>query len=218
MKPDSSLHALISLLMMAILVLILVWFIARVDVSHAPVMRMQQAASVSTEPVDELTMRFQQAAMMLHAKEYEHAVTALHRVLALSPRMPEAHVNMGYALLGLNKFDAALRFFMRASDLQPYQGNAYWGLAIVYEQLGDVQAALGAMRTYIHLAEPGDPFVRKARSALWEWDNQLKRGPLPEAERQFLDKGRKQWEDRNSPARDGQVEPLRELNVRSLME
>ncbi|MBI5451718.1 MAG: tetratricopeptide repeat protein [Gammaproteobacteria bacterium] len=156
---------------------------------------------------DELTVRFQQAAMMLHAGRYDHALAALHRVLELSPRLPEAHVNIGYALLGLGKLEAARGFFLSAIDLRPYQGNAYWGLAQVYEQQGDLPAALGAMRTYIHLAPPNDPYVRRARSALWEWEQQLQRGPLPEAEQRFLDQGARQWEDRNSPQLDSADPP-----------
>ena len=151
---------------------------------------------------DELTTRFEQAAYMLHAKQYENAITALHRVIELDPRMPEAYVNMGYALLGLKRNKAARDFFKTAIDLNPYQGNAYWGLAETLENDGDLRAALGAMRIYIHLAKPGDPYVRRARSALWEWESRLKRGPLPEYEKEFIAKGTRQWEERNLPQRE----------------
>ena len=64
--------------------------------------------------------------------------------------------------------------------------------------LGDKEAALGAMRSYIHLAPPDDAYVKKARSAIWEWGEELKRGPLPEAEAQWLAEQGQRWEDRNS--------------------
>jgi tetratricopeptide (TPR) repeat protein len=156
---------------------------------------------------DELTQRFDQAIMMLHAKKYENAIAALHRVIQLSPRMPEAYVNMGYALLGLQRYHAAHDFFNTATDLNPYQANAYWGLAVALENSGDLQGALGAMRIFIHLSEPDDPFVRKARAALWEWDMQLKRGPLPEHEKEFLRKGARRWEERTKPERDVAEDP-----------
>ncbi len=148
--------------------------------------------------MNQLNTRFEQAVAMLHAKQYEFAVTALHRVIELSPNMPEAHVNMGFALLGLNKYKAAGDFFANAIRLNAYQGNAYWGLAVALEKLGDKEAALGAMRSYIHLAPPDDPYVKKARSALWEWGEELKRGPLPKAEAQWLAEQGQRWEDRNS--------------------
>ncbi len=161
-----------------------------------------QQQALQKKPKDELTQRFEQAVYMLHAKQYDHAVTALHKVIQLSPRMPEAYVNMGYALLGLERYHAAHDFFKTATDLDPYQANAYWGLAVTFEQGGDLKAALGAMRIYIHLAKSGDPYVRRARSALWEWETQLARGPLPENEKTFIERGTRQWEERNLPRHD----------------
>ena len=95
----------------------------------------------------EIDVRFLEAVAMLHAKQYDDAVTALHRILQLAPKMPEAHVNMGFALFGLKRYTAARDFFQSAIDLKPYQANAYWGLAIALEQLGDLEGALGAMRS-----------------------------------------------------------------------
>ncbi|MGD2083754.1 MAG: tetratricopeptide repeat protein, partial [Chromatiales bacterium] len=118
-----------------------------------------------------VALHFQQAVVMLHAKEYEHALTALHQVLELAPRMPEAHVNMGYALLGMGQPAAARDFFLTAVELRPTQANAYYGLAAALEGLDDRAGARGAMRTYLHLADPESPHMRKARSALWEWES-----------------------------------------------
>lgn len=125
----------------------------------------------------ELRQRFEQSVVMLHAKQYEHAITALHRVLQLAPRMPEAHVNMGYALLGLKQADAARSFFASAIELRPQQANAYYGLALVEEQRQDWELALGAMRSYLHLSGADDPHRAKARAALWEWEQKLGRLP-----------------------------------------
>lgn len=132
--------------------------------------------------MNEIDQRFQQAVMMLHAKQYDLAVTALHRVLALSPRLPEAHLNMGYALLGLKNYKAAHDFFQTATELAPYLPNAYFGLAEVYEAVGEYDSALGAMRSYVHLnknAKETDKYMIKARAAMWEWE--MKLGRLPPA-------------------------------------
>ncbi len=142
--------------------------------------------------------RFQQAVAMLHAKRYDFAITALHRVIELVPGMPEAYVNMGYALIGKQDYKAAADFFNAAIELKPYQANAYWGLAVALEQLEDLEGAMGAMRTFIHLSPPNDPFLRKARSALWEWESTLKRGPLPEAEQAWIERRGSEWQERNS--------------------
>ncbi len=169
------------------------------------------------ERMAEIDARFKQAVVMLHAQRYADAMVALHRVLQLSPRLPEAHSNMGYALLGLGDFRGAYDFFKTATDLDSYLGNAYWGLAIALEKLGDIEGALGAMRVYIHLAPPDDPYVRRARSALWEWDTRLARGPLPEHEADWIERNTREWAERNLPDRDGAgageiVIPVRKVN------
>ena len=125
----------------------------------------------------ELRLRFDQAVVMLHARQYEHAVTALSRVIELAPAMPEAHVNMGYAMLGLKRGDAARRSFLSAIELRPELANAYYGLAIAEEQRADLEAALGGMRSYLHLARADAPHRVRARAALWEWEEALGRHP-----------------------------------------
>ncbi len=140
-----------------------------------------EAAAAPRRPMTDrerrITERFQQAVAMLHAKRYDYAITALDAVLEMSPDMPEAYVNMGYAFIGLEEYGPATKAFERAIDLRLDQYNAYYGLAVALEGLGEYEAALGAMRSYIHLAPPNDPFIIKARAALWEWEAQLGRVP-----------------------------------------
>jgi tetratricopeptide (TPR) repeat protein len=119
---------------------------------------------------EEVNERFQQGVMMLHAGRYEYAVAAFRRVLELSPEMPEAHVNMGFAQFGQSHYALARDFFRSAIELRASQVNAYWGLAVSLEALCDIPGAIGAMRTYSHLADKDDRFQRKAQSALWEWE------------------------------------------------
>lgn len=124
---------------------------------------------------EEIDARFQQGVVMLHAKQYEHAITAFHRVLQLAPMMPEAHVNMGFALLGQKRYKEALDFFDGASSLNPNQMNAYYGMAEAFEGLGDYRGALEAMEAWLHRAKPDDPFRRRAEAAVWEWRERIAR-------------------------------------------
>jgi Flp pilus assembly protein TadD len=118
----------------------------------------------------EIRERFRQGVIMLHAGEHDFAVTAFRRVLQLSPDMPEAHVNMGFAQFGQGHYTVARDFFISAIDLRPDQANAYWGLAVSLEALCDFPGARGAMRSYIHLSDPDNRFLRKAGAALMEWE------------------------------------------------
>lgn len=153
----------------------------------APDARRDPAGHAAAARAAEVQRRFGEAVVMLHAKRHEHAVAALHRVLELAPEMPEAHANMGFALIGLGRAAAARDFFQGAIELQPEQANAYYGLALAWEALGDLPLAMGAMRSYLHLARrESDAHLRRARAALWEWEAQQQRpasAPRPAASR-----------------------------------
>lgn len=130
---------------------------------------MQQRA-LARQTSSEVELRFQQGVVMLHARQYDNAATAFHRVLQLAPRLPEAHVNMGFAMVGLEQWASARDFFVSATELNPDQANAYYGLAVALEALGDRPGALGAMRTFVHRSPPDTPFLTKAQAAIWEWE------------------------------------------------
>jgi tetratricopeptide (TPR) repeat protein len=133
--------------------------------------------TMSAQDAALLKKRFNEAVALLHAKRYKYAILALNQVIKLQPKLPEAYVNIGFAYLGLKDWNTAEIAFNKATDLKPDQANAYYGLALVYEGKKDYETALGAMRSYIHLSTPKDPFLPKARSALWEWEAALGRIP-----------------------------------------
>jgi hypothetical protein len=121
----------------------------------------------------EVDLRFSQGVMMLHAKEYEHALVAFNRVIELAPQMPEAYINSGFALLGLGQYAAARDFFDEATNLRPDQMNGYYGLALALEGVGDTFGAMQAMETYLHRAARDDPYRPKAESAVGKWRAKL---------------------------------------------
>lgn len=130
-----------------------------------------RAASPMAEGGD-LKTRFAQGVLLLHMHQYREALVSFHGVLELAPSLPEAHVNMGFALIGLQRWADARGFFESAIDLRAEQANAYYGLATVLDELGDRPGAVGAMRTFLHRAPPDDPFRAKAEAALWEWQGE----------------------------------------------
>lgn len=123
-----------------------------------------------------LQRRFDEAVVLLHARQYGPAEQSLQQVLTLAPAMPEAHVNLGFALLGQQRAPDARRAFETAIDLRPAQANAYYGLALSHEAAQDLELAIGSMRSYLHLAQQEDPaHLARARAALWEWESELAR-------------------------------------------
>ena len=121
---------------------------------------------------------FQQGVAMLQAGQFDYAITALHEVLAIYPALPEAHVNMGYALLGAGDPEAAADFFNSATDLCPSLHNAYYGLALAERDNGNDKAALAAMQAYAHLAAEDERHLPRAKEIMWELQEKT-RGETP---------------------------------------
>jgi tetratricopeptide (TPR) repeat protein len=117
----------------------------------------------------EIKRRFEHSVTLLQARDFDAAVAQLHRVLELAPQMPEAHANMGFAMIGIQRYAAARDFFNAATELNVNQLNAYFGLALALEGLNDLPGAMGAMQTYMHLSRADDPFRAKAENALQKW-------------------------------------------------
>ena len=120
---------------------------------------------------DALQPRFDAAVALLQSRRFDAAVAAWREVAAAAPQLPEAQVNLGFALLGAGRAAEARTAFDRATALRPAQANAYYGLALAHEASGDLAVATGAMRSYLHLAKNEDPkHLARARAALWEWE------------------------------------------------
>ena len=98
-RPRAVLLAVLSIVVLGYLISIL-----PLDTRPAPTEtldpRTDPAAHERQARGAEIRSRFQQAVMMLHAKQYEHAITVLHRLLELAPRMPEASCKHGLRLTG----------------------------------------------------------------------------------------------------------------------
>jgi len=122
-----------------------------------------------------LQQMYTTAVRHMQLAEHEQALSIWHQLLLTNPEIPEVKVNMGFSLFELGKFVTARDFFIAAMEQNAYQANAYYGLAISSEKLGDLQGAIGAMRSFLHLADDNtdEKFLRRARAALWEWESQL---------------------------------------------
>lgn len=119
---------------------------------------------VEAKRAEEARVRFEQGVAMMQMRQFDFAVQAFHRVLELNPQLPEAHVNMGFALYEKGDFAGAQRFFESATALNKNQVNAYYGLAIAAFAQKNNAVAVGAMRAWLHLTPPDDPFRAKGEA------------------------------------------------------
>ncbi|MCG7961833.1 MAG: tetratricopeptide repeat protein [Candidatus Thiodiazotropha taylori] len=156
---------------MVILTTLMVALLIRGEITPSTAkVEMERVTLDETEkhPIHEL---FLNAVGLLHTRQFEPAARSFSKLTELAPWMPEAEVNLAFALMGLGQYAEAQRHFHRALELNDRQLNAYYGLAISMEHQGDLASALGAMRVYVHLASDDDPHRRKAWAAIWEWQD-----------------------------------------------
>ncbi|WP_332672015.1 tetratricopeptide repeat protein [Aromatoleum sp.] len=136
---------------------------------HVRQARAQKAAALLAE-----------AETLIEAGRHEAAAEVIHRAGPLAPDDPRAYFQMGRALQGKGDPAGARFYYERAIDLDPRYADAYFGFAAASDEMGDVESALGGMRSFLHVVDNPDPYrlkVAQARSAIWEWEAQLGRGP-----------------------------------------
>ena len=121
-----------------------------------------------------------QAKEKIRAKRYDDAIRSLTQSREKIQQNPQSFVLMARALEGRKDFDTARDFYHAAINKDPYLADAYFGFATASEAMGDLEAALGGMRNFLHVQPNPDPQKLKivqARSAIWEWESKLGRGP-----------------------------------------
>lgn len=114
----------------------------------------------------------------IKARQYDKAISRLTAAHAAVQSYPEAYLLIGKALEGKKDYKTARDFYVAAIDRNPWLADAHWGVATSSEALGDLPAALGGMRSYLHTEPDPDPYrlkIGQARSAIWEWESQLGR-------------------------------------------
>ena len=118
------------------------------------------------------------ARKLLNDGRHDEAIQLINRNHGSLRERPEAYLLLGRALEGKRDHATARDFYLAALDRDPMLADAYWGVATSSENLGDLEFALGAMRSYLHVEpdlDPGRLRINQARSAIWEWESQLGR-------------------------------------------
>lgn len=121
-----------------------------------------------------------EARKALADKNFRGAIQPLEALIKLDPAAAQPHLLMGLALEGAGNYGLARKYYEAAIDRDPLMADAYFGYATASEGLNDLEAALGGMRSFLHVQKDDDPYrlrVAQARSAIWEWESKLGRGP-----------------------------------------
>lgn len=119
------------------------------------------------------------AEAQISARKYDEAIGELQASHETLKTHAKAYLLMGRALEGRKDYETARDFYAAAIDRDVVLADAYFGFATASESLGDLEAAIGGMRNYLHVQPNADPAklkINQARSAIWEWESKLGRG------------------------------------------
>lgn len=138
------------------------------------------ADTATAQRTKDINKLLRAAEKSIRARRFDDAIATLNQAGPLDPEHAPTYLTMGHALAGKGKYAEARRYYEAAINFDPLYADAYFGHAAASEQLGDLESALGGMRSFLHVVKNPDPMrlqVAQARSAIWEWESQLGRGP-----------------------------------------
>lgn len=148
-------------------------------VSYLPRSGSVPAQATATPPLSDpdalFTREFMEGVKLLREGHAAEALAMFQSARKRRPHSAALWTNIGFAMLANS--ENAVAAFETALTINARQINAYYGLAMALEAQGEMEGALGAMRTYLHLAPKGTDFYRMASSAVWEWEEDRKAEP-----------------------------------------
>lgn len=114
------------------------------------------APAVVVEQEKSLAERVEEAnALLVGGRTPEEARAGLEKLKALAegePDRAELHYNMGVAYLRLGDLSSGRKAFLRATDLDPKVGDAWYNLGALAEQDGDLDRALRSYQAGLRYA------------------------------------------------------------------
>lgn len=140
----------------------------------------EATVEAAAKPVSPADQSLRDARKQIRARSYDDALMTLDQARGVLKSNAEAYMLLGRALEGKKDYETARDFYNAALNLDPWLSDAHWGFATTSEALGDLESALGGMRSYLHTEKDPDPErlrINQARSAIWEWETLLGRGP-----------------------------------------
>jgi tetratricopeptide (TPR) repeat protein len=90
-----------------------------------------------------------------HLHQYDKAIEDFSRAIALDPKNPDAHGNLGHSLQGKGQLDEAIAAYSRAIERDPKDLSFWHGRGLAYSSLGQYEKALAEYQTILELA-PAD--------------------------------------------------------------
>src|SRR6185312_7338169 len=86
-----------------------------------------------------------------------YSLSAYSQAIQLDPINPALRMSVGGIYYGVKNYNLAIRFFSDAANLKPDYANAYYNLAIAYQQTNDLQDAFLVAQQAATLLQQNNP-------------------------------------------------------------
>jgi tetratricopeptide (TPR) repeat protein len=119
------------------------------------------------DPKDKVRVleKFREAITLSAARDYDRSVPLLHEVLADSPTMKDAWLQLGVELVRAARYEEARQAFTRLVEVDPADANSFVSVASVLFTLGRLDEAQSNAAMALRLAAPAD---RRAKTSACE--------------------------------------------------
>lgn len=114
---------------------------------------------------DKAEVHFKRGADAYISGRFKEAIDEYNRSIRINPSNPAPYCNLGFIYFDINNYEKALQYHKRAIETDRSFANAYYGLALVYRNLGRQDLAKENWQEYLRL-EPSGYYSRRAKEEL----------------------------------------------------
>lgn len=99
-------------------------------------------------------------------KEYDKAIAEYLESLRFNPDVAAVHSNLAFAYFDKGNLDLAIQENKKAIVIDPTNSNAFYGMALIYENMGNKMEAIRYWEQFKKLTEPHSLWWNKAQERL----------------------------------------------------
>ena len=166
-KSSGGLLLVIAIIGIAVAIAVGVYFAKTRDSSKAEIAGRGDTAQVST-PQNHAKAKehFERGVNYSLKKEYDNAIAEYLESLRYNPDVAAVHSNLAFAYFDKGNLDLAIQEHKKTIEIDPANSNSFYGMALIYENMGNKTEAIRYWEQFKKLTEPHSLWWDKAKERL----------------------------------------------------